>query len=513
MANMEFMKQFSAFLHQKGFVWGPSPEIYGGLAGFYTYGPLGKLLKNHVESAIREVFHKNEFWEVECPTVMQRIVWEASGHLGGFTDPLIKCTKCKGDFRVDVLIGDAIGNDIPVGKMSDVELLKLIDEKDIKCPNCKSPLERKILKHNLMMKTTIGTDVEAYNRPETATTTYLPFPNYVNYFREKLPFAVFQIGKAYRNEISPRQHILRMREFTQAEGQIFLFPGQKNEFEKYEKTKNKKLPLWPHKSWSMNKPLEEISLKDAVESGMLKNKAYAWSLHLAYELFTNMGIPKDRLRLRQHDPDEKAFYADDAWDLEVKLNSFGWFECCGIHDRTDYDLKQHEKFSGEKLQARDANNVVMTPHILEIAFGTDRPTYALLDIFYEYKEKEDGKSKFNIPYKLSPVKVAIFPLMKKDGLAEKAEEVHEMLAKHFQCKYDEAGSIGRRYLREDEAGTAFCVTIDYDSLNKEDSTLADVTIRDRDSAKQARVRITELVDTIGKLIKEEIKIKDLVKGE
>ncbi|MFA5142139.1 MAG: glycine--tRNA ligase [Candidatus Woesearchaeota archaeon] len=503
MADKDFMQNFMAFLQQKGFIWGPSPEIYGGLAGFYTYAPLGKLLKNNVENAIREVFTKNNFWEVECPTIMQKIVWEASGHLGGFTDPLIKCSKCKGDFRVDHLLEEE-GKDTPIGKMSDVELLKLIHEKNVKCPNCDSPFDKKIIKHDLMMKTTIGTDTEAYNRPETATTTYLPFPRYVTFFREKLPFGVFQIGKAYRNEISPRQHVLRMREFTQAEGQLFIFPDQKNSYEPYEKVKKTKLPLWSYSLWSTNKPLEEISLEEAMKKGYLKNQAYAWSVYMAYELFRNMGIPADKIRLRQHDPAEKAFYADDAWDVEVQLNTFGWFECCGVHDRTDYDLKQHEKFSKEKLQARDLNNNVLTPHILEIAFGTDRPTYALLDIFYEFKEKEQGMSKFSIPYRLSPVKAAIFPLMKKDGMPELAEEIYAKLSKSFVCKYDESGSIGRRYLREDESGTAFCLTIDYDSLKNKD-----VTIRDRDSAKQARVKIKDLTSTISELLSGDMKFTDL----
>ncbi|MBS3112809.1 glycine--tRNA ligase [Candidatus Woesearchaeota archaeon] len=497
MANHEFVQHFNAFLHQKGFVWGPSPEIYGGLAGFYTYAPLGKLLKNNVENTIRDIFHKNHFWEVECPSIMQKEVWKASGHLEGFTDPLIKCSKCNSNFRVDGLIEETIGTEIPIGEMSNPEILKLIEEKNIKCPNCKEQLEKKITKHNLMMKTTVGVDTEAYNRPETATTTYLPFPRYLTHFRERLPFGVFQIGKAFRNEISPRQHLMRMREFTQAEGQLFLFPDQKQDYEPYEKIKNKKLPLWPHKVWSHNKPLEEISVKDAIELGYFKNKAYAWLVHLSYELFTSMGIPAEKIRLRQHNPKEKAFYADDAWDLEIRLNSFGWMECCGIHDRTDYDLKQHAKHSGKKLEARDENNVIQVPHVLEIAFGTDRPTYALLDIFYEYKDKEEGKTKFNVPYKLAPVKVAIFPLMKKDNLPEKAEEIYQELSKQFQCKYDQSGSIGKRYLREDESGTPFCITIDYDTLEK-----GTVTIRDRNTAKQEIIKINNILKTVKEKLDE-----------
>ena len=502
MAENVHLKELLAYISDKGFIWGPAPEIYEGMAGFYTYGPLGKLLKNNVENSIRKVFVKHDMFEVECPTIMERKVWEASGHLGGFTDPLIKCTKCKSNFRVDKLIEEH-NPDLVVGVTKDEDLLRILKEANLKCPICKGAFGDEIMAHSLMMKTTVGVDTEAYNRPETATTTYLPFLRYNEFFRGKYPFGVFQIGKAYRNEISPRQNVLRGREFTQAEAQIFIFPEQKNN-EMFDKAKDAKLPLWTEEMQKGRKEPETIKLGDAVEKKLIKTKSYAFTLNLAWELYQEMGIPVERIRFRQHHSDEKAFYADDAWDLEVNLKSYGWYEMCGIHDRTTYDLKQHEKFSGKELQARDENNVKQTPHILEIAFGTDRPTFALLDIFYEKKEKEEGKTVFRLPYHLAPLKVAVLPLMNKKGMPELAREVYEMLGDEFQCIYDKSAAIGKRYLRNDERGTPYCITIDFDSLENKD-----VTIRDRDTTEQKRVKIEELTETLKKLLRKKLTFADI----
>ncbi|MBW2967534.1 hypothetical protein KY362_03540, partial [Candidatus Woesearchaeota archaeon] len=314
----------------------------------------------------------------------------------------------------------------------------------------------------------------------------------------------FQIGKAYRNEISPRQHLMRCREYTQAEGQIFIFPDQKNDFEAYKKIAEVKMPFWTEKMQKEKKQPEMITCAEALEKKYVKTQAYVWTVHLAYELFLNMGIPAERIRLRQHHEDEKAFYADDAWDLEVNLNSFGWYECCGVHDRTDYDLKQHAKFSGKELVARDANNEKIVPNVLEIAFGTDRPTFALMDIFYDKKSEEEGKTTFKLPYRLAPVQVSVLPLMKKDPLKEFAQKVHDDLSQEFVSLMLVSGAIGKRYLRSNEVGTPFCVTIDYDSLENND-----VTIRDRDTEEQKRVKTDQLRDTLGKLLSGELKFAEL----
>jgi len=368
-------KDFISFIVESGLVWGPEPEIYGGLSGFYTYGPLGKLLKNKVENSVRKIFNSNGFREIEGPTIMPDNVWKASGHLETFTDRTIECSKCKKVFRADKIIEEKF--DVAADAWSDKKIIDFIKKKDIKCPSCKGRLKEKINSESLMIKTKVG-GVEASLRPETATVTYLPFQRYYNYFRTKIPFGVFQIGKAYRNEISPRQHVLRGREFTQAEGQIFIDPKEKNNWDKFQKIKKNKLLFWSHTNQDKNIPPKDISLEEALKKGLIKSEAYGWCINLAYNQFKSFGIPKERIRLRQHHEDEKAFYADDAWDIEVKLNNYGWTEMCGIHDRTDYDLKKHSVASNQSLEATRENGEKFTPHILEIAFGTDRPTYALI---------------------------------------------------------------------------------------------------------------------------------------
>jgi glycyl-tRNA synthetase len=493
-------KEFISFIQEFGLIWGPSPEIYGGLAGFYTYGPIGKLLKNKVENGVRRIFNANGLRELEGPTVLPDIVWKASGHLDTFSDRIIKCKKCKSVFRADKLIEE--NYDVSADSFSDEKILSFIKEKGIKCPSCKGGFEEKIERQSLMMKTKVAGE-EASLRPETATVTYLPFLRFYNFFRRKLPIGVFQIGKAYRNEISPRQHVLRGREFTQAEGQIFVDPLTKNNWERYQEIKNEKLPFWDYKSQEQEKEVNNISIEDALKAGFIKSQAYGWCIWLAYTQFVNFGIPKERIRLRQHHPNEKAFYADDAWDIEVKLNNYGWTELCGVHDRTDYDLKQHSKFSGKELVAIRENGEKFTPHVLEIAFGTDRPTYALIDIFYEKKSEEEGKTMFKVPYNMAPMDVSIFPLVKKPELLKVSEKIKEDLEKEFIIDYDISGSIGKRYLRSATLGTPYAVTIDFDSLEKEDATL-----RDRDTEQQIRVKIKDLRETIRKLINGEINFQD-----
>ena len=488
-----------AWIARKGFVWGPSPEIYGGNSGFYDYAPLGKLLKNRVEGVIRETFIKNGLWEMECPIVTPRAVWEASGHLGGFTDPLIKDEKGN-VYRADALIEESLGKDsyefegksVQIDGATPEQLLAIIEAEGITAPGGKR-LVAEIKQHNLMMRTTTGLDQEAYNRPETATTTYLPFTRYLNFFRDKLPFGVFQIGKAFRNEISPRQHILRQREFTQAEGQLFLFKDQKNDYAPFEEVKDEKPPLMHYGKDGYE--MLEATLGEAIEQGKLKNKAYAWTLALAYDLFRNMGIPKERIRMRQHEPEKLAFYAEDAWDVEIDLKTFGWTEVCGVHDRTTYDLEQHAKASKQNLQARnETTGQKETPHVLEIAFGTDRPTFALMDLFYDYDE-EKGQDVFNVPAMMAPMHAAVFPLVKKAGLPEIAKEIHkELQAAGLVATYDESGSVGRRYARMDEVGTPCCITVDFETVEGE--TKGTVTLRDRDTTKQERVKIEAIVERV-----------------
>lgn len=486
MANDNRLKTLAPFLQTQGFVWGPEPEIYGGLAGFYTYGPNGALLKQRVEERIRAVFAKNEFFEVQTPTILPKVVWEASGHLGGFTDPLIK--DAKGNvYRADHLLEahyEQHNIQEPIPQKPD-ELSRTLKKHDIKSP-AGEVLVGGVIEHNLMMQTTIGTDQEAYNRPETATATYLPFLRYAEHFRKKLPFGVYQIGKAYRNEISPRQHLVRMREFTQAEAQLFIDPAYKDGHPGYEAKQGLTLPVL---SWEAQESGAQFSFMKLSElrKEHLGSDVYAYGLALAYELFISFGIPSSSIRLRQHGPDEKAFYAADAWDVEVRLPTFGWTEMCGVHDRTDYDLTQHAKHSGkDQTLFVEEHKQHITPHILEIAFGVDRPVYALLDLFYDEKDESEGKTTLKLPYALAPIQVAVLPLVKK--LSDNAQVIHHMLLETgLMAVYDESGAIGKRYLRASTIGTPYCVTIDYDTL--EDNA---VTVRDRDTEEQERIPVAEL---------------------
>lgn len=501
-SSEDFKKSLMAFVSDKGFVYGPSPEIYGGMAGFYDFGPAGKTLKNNIENSIRKLFSRFQFFEVECPIVTPKIVWEASGHLGGFSDPLVKCTKCTSIWRVDNLISEQF--EIDTDPLTIEQLKEFLQKNTVSCPSCKTKLSDDVKKHSLMLKTQVGIDTEMYNRPETATTTYLPFLNYVRFFRDKLPFGIFQIGNAYRNEISPRQHVIRGREFTQAEAQVFLFKEQKENFARFSEVENVVVPFLTAKNQKEEKGVDRMSVGEAIKKKVLKNQAYAWTLGITYQLFREIGILDENIRFKQHMPEKLAFYADDAWDLEVKFNSFGWIECCGCHDRTDYDLTTHGKFSGKELSALNTlTNKKEIPHILEIAIGPNRLLLGVLDNFYDKKAEEAGKTKLKLPAKLSPVKAAIFPLMKKPELQKVAKEVFENLSNEFLVIMDESGSIGKRYLRQDEIGTPICITIDYDSIEKDKS----VTIRDRDSEKQVRVKISELREVVRKVIEGEDLLK------
>ncbi len=492
-------KDFLSFIQESGLIWGPEPEIYQPLAGFYTYGPLGKPLKNKVENQVRKTFNFHNFREIEGPTILPDIVWKASGHLDTFKDKIIKCTKCNSIFRADKLVEETTKT--KVDHLPNDALLNLIKTHKILCPSCKSVLENKIEIQSLMMKTKVAS-YDTSLRPETATVTYLPFLNYYNYFRKKLPFAVFQIGKVYRNEISPRQHVLRGREFTQAEAQLFIDPLEKNSWSLYERIKKESLPLGSYKEQQSKKPYKTLTIEQAIKSKLLATKSYAWCLYLAYKQFLNFGIPKDKIRIRQHFPNEKAFYAQDAWDIEINLNNYGWTEVCGVHDRSDYDLKQHEKFSNTKLEAQRENGEKFTPHVLEIAFGTDRLVYVLIDLFYEKKEEKEGKTAFKIPYHMAPIEIAIFPLLKKAELINLAKKIKEQLESNFILEYDESGSIGRRYLRAAIWGIPYAITIDFDSLKNND-----ITLRDRDTEKQIRIPISQLKDTLIKLFSNEIKFE------
>ena len=485
------IETFNSLLKRRGFIWGPSPEIYGGLAGFYSYGPAGMAIKNNILSIFRRELRAFGFGEVECPTIMPEIVWKASGHLDRFIDPVIECDKCSSLVRADKYISEKLPDQMIDG-LSFKEMDNLIKEYNFTCSKCNSPLG-KIKEYNLMLKTAVGNNITAYLRPETATTTYLLFNRLNQDARRQYPIKVFQYGKAYRNEISPRQQVLRMRAFDQFELQLFIGKDQEMDFEEFKDIKNCTLPLldWKLQEQNIEKP-NTITLEDAIKKGILKKPAYAYCLYLGYHLIEVLGYPKDTIRFRQHSPHEMAHYADDAWDLEVNTIQFGWVEICGIHDRTDYDLKQHGNFSNQNfaIPMSSESNSKEIPQILEVAFGPDRIIYTLLETAFNV---EDERINLKIKPNLAPNTVAIFPLVRnKKNIVDLAKKVHKnLLNNRIFSFFDASGSIGKRYRRQDELGTPFCITIDYDSL--EDST---VTIRDRDTMKQTRIKIKDVVKTI-----------------
>ncbi|MFX1499073.1 MAG: glycine--tRNA ligase [Promethearchaeota archaeon] len=485
------IETFNSLLKRRGFIWGPSPEIYGGLAGFYSYGPAGMELKNNILSMFRQELRYFGFGEVECPTIMPEIVWSASGHLERFIDPVIKCEDCNSLYRVDKLLGDLLPETMIDG-LSFEEMEELIKKNNISCPKCNKPFQ-KIEKYNLMLKTVIGNDSIAYLRPETATTTYLLFNRLDQDARRQYPIKIFQFGKAYRNEISPRQLILRMRAFDQLELQLFIGKEQEIDYKEYQLVKYEKLPLL---DWELQRMKEErpniISLEQAIKKGIIKKPAFAYCLYLGYYLTKKTGIPDHSIRYRQHSPHERAHYADDAWDLEIKTTQFGWVEICGVHDRTDYDLRRHGEYSKQdfKINMGKDPKIKEIPQILEVAFGIDRIMYTLLEKAFNV---EDGRINLKLEKEIAPNTIAVFPLVRnKEKIRDLALKIHRNLLEHrIKSFYDEAGSIGKRYRRQDELGTPFCITIDYQSL--EDNT---VTIRSRDSMDQIRVSTTEIFNII-----------------
>jgi glycyl-tRNA synthetase len=485
------IETFNSLVKRRGFIWGPSPEIYGGLAGFYSYGPAGMALKNNILNLFRKELRAFGFGEVECPTIMPEIVWEASGHLERFIDPVIRCLKCNNLHRADKFLQEQLP-DLMIDGLSFEKMNELINENNIACPKCGTPFG-KIEEYNLMLKTQVGAGNVAYLRPETATTTYLLFNRLNQDARRQYPIKIFQYGKAYRNEISPRQQVLRMRAFDQFELQLFIGKEQEMDFEDYKDIKHNELPLldWILQEQNIDKP-KSVSLEKAINSGLLKKPAYAYCLYLGFYLTKILGYPDEVIRLRQHSPNERAHYADDAWDLEIKTRQFGWVEICGIHDRTDYDLRRHGEYSRQNFEiamGTDPNQREI-PQILEIAFGPDRMVYTLLETTFKV---EDKRITLKIPPTLAPNTVAVFPLVKnRENIVNLAKKVHQLLLKdRIISFFDSAGSIGKRYRRQDELGTPFCITIDFDSL--ENNT---VTLRDRDTMEQERIEIPNLPQVI-----------------
>ncbi|KZX16861.1 glycine--tRNA ligase [Methanobrevibacter cuticularis] len=555
---------------KRGFLW-PSFEIYSGVSGFTDYGPLGAILKNNIMQKWRKHYIAGEgFFEIESPTVTPEEVLKASGHFDNFTDPMTQCAGCGDVFRADHIIEETINQEVE--GLTNLELDLIIKDHGVKCPNCGDKLSE-IWNYNLMFKTTIGPagNKLGFMRPETAQGIFITFKRLSRFFKNKLPFGVVQLGKAYRNEISPRQGVIRLREFTQAEAEIFVNPKNKTH-PNFPKIADEKLVLNSAHTQIENKNPITITAQEALDHGIVANEILIYQIYLAKNFLKELGIPDDVLRFRQHLPNEMAHYAIDCWDVEVKTDRYGWVEIIGIADRGDYDLLAHSKHSNEdlnifipysepkliaktrlklnmakfgpsfkgdspkvknfleKLDISEINEIKsaikkegkyiieiesktfeinskhvnfedieeevkgekIVPHVIEPSFGIDRILYSVLLHSFHVSKNEDDKDYFKLANSIAPIQIGVFPLVNKEKLREKAIDITESLRQNgFLVEYDTSGTIGKRYARSDEIGVPIAITVDFDTL--EDNT---VTIRDRDTEKQRRVKIDNLKEEI-----------------
>lgn len=544
---------------RRGFIW-PSFEMYGGVAGMYDYGPLGCALKNNIVEMWRSIYKGREgFVEIDSETVNPREVFKASGHLDNFADLITYCQKCQAPYRADHMVKDFYDNpDILTPK----QLEEAFVEHKIKCPACGGELGP-VEEFNLMFRTNIGPGNArvGYMRPETAQGIFVNYSNLYRYNREKLPMGVIQTGRSYRNEIAPRQGMIRMREFNQMEVELFVDPEDKD-WTRFPEIENGMLDLIPNTTLK----LTTMSVKDAVEKGVIANRVLAYFVYTTKQLLLSLGIDEKRLRFREHEKDEMAHYAADCWDAEVLL-SYGWTEIVGIADRGNWDLSRHAQFSGQDLShfkkydepkemevekinpnskllgptfkgkakaiseaisalppsaiqdgklkvTVDGEDIELTseyfevvkrvekvtgdrviPHVIEPSHGLDRIFYSVLEHAYTYDEKEDYVV-LKLAPAVAPIKVGVFPLMEKDGLDTVAKQIYESIhSSRVEAYYDGSGTIGRRYARMDEVGTPWCITVDYDSL--QDNT---VTIRDRDTTEQKRIKIADAPRIVDELL-------------
>ena len=570
---MDKNEKINELARRRGFLW-PAFELYGGAAGFYDYGPLGAPLKRRIEDIWRQYFVIQEgFAEIEAPTIGVEGIYQASGHLSGFSDPLTSCKECKEVYRADHLIKHII--EVP-DALSNEEIYKTIQENEIVCPECGGEVSQ-VYEFNLMFKTMIGpgNKMTGYLRPETAQGMFINFPRLLRYFRDSLPFAAVQIGKSYRNEISPRQGVIRLREFTQAEAEIFIDPRDKTH-PRFNEVKDIKMKFYSQKA-QVTGVEEEMTFAEAVERGVVAHQTLAYYVARTYQFLLAVGVAPELLRFRQHKSDEMAHYAADCWDAEVFLDRLGWIEIVGVADRTDFDLKAHASVSkvnlsvfvhydqpvkrqktvvkpdfkalgprfkakakavaealkalspaelkGEKIKVivdgetieieqnlvsfesveEEIRGEEVIPHVIEPSFGIDRILYAVLDHSY-YEDAVDGETRAVLRFKpsVAPIEVAVLPLMDRKELVMPAKKIQEELRVcGMRVDYDTSGSIGRRYRRNDEVGTPYEVTVDYETLEQ-----GTVTIRDRDSMSQVKVPLAEVAEKLQSLLCGSLKFQE-----
>jgi glycyl-tRNA synthetase len=470
----------------------PSNEPYGSVSGFYDYGSVGSQIKHKIENLWRQMFIKEHgFLELETSIMTQSIVLEASGHVGSFADPVFECSnpKCKTRVRADTFAEKEVKGYQYDGKLD--SLTTLAKEKGFKCPQCKTPFGEAFM-FNLMFKSGIGGDqAPAYSRPETAQGIFTAFPRLFRSHGTKLPLAAGQVGRSFRNEISPRKGLVRMREFTQMELEYFFNPN-KPQIEGFDKVKDEKMRM------KIDGKVVWKTADELVTNKTVPNEIFAYFLALQWKFYVLCGLNPDKMHLRVLGSGELPHYSKGNVDMEVET-SYGTIEISGNAYRTDFDLSQHSKFSKQDLSVFvEEEKKKIVPHVFEVSMGVDRMFFCLMEHAFREKSAEKNWEWFDIPPVIAPYDVAVFPLMKKDGMPEKAEEICKLLRTNsLDAYYQESGSIGRRYARADEIGIPYAVTIDYDTLTDQS-----VTVRYRKDGKQERVKISDLA----------VKLKENVKS-
>lgn len=477
---MPKLEEIESLAKRRGFFW-TSSELYGGLAGFYDYGPVGTLLKNKLENLWRRYFlNLNEdFFEIDSSNVMHENVFEASGHVRHFVDPTAKCRKCGTIHRADHIMEELLHESFE--GLTTEQMTEIIRKHRVRCPKCKGEL-LPVGVLNMMFPIVVGPEhgTKSYLRAETAQGVYVNFLQNFNILRKKLPLGLAIIGKAYRNEISPRQLITRMREFNQAELQIFFNPMDLDKHPRWDEVKKYKLLIYSIED-RKTKKIREVTCEQLSKK---LPRFYIYYMAKVQQFFLEkLNVPKDKLRFKELLDEEKAHYNKLHWDIDLNLSSIGWKEIAGVHYRTDYDLSGHQKVSKTKQEVF-FNKKKFVPHVIELSFGIDRMIFSLLDLGYV---KKKDRMFLKLPAMISPFLVGVFPLVKRDSMDKKAREVYNNLKKCYDVFYDQEDSIGRRYARIDEIGVPFAITIDSKSMK--DST---VTLRERDTTKQNRVKIKEL---------------------
>jgi glycyl-tRNA synthetase len=470
---------------QRGFFFKAAESYPNTPAGFLDYGPLGVGLKNRfVELWRRLVVKRDGMLEIDGSQILPRAVFEASGHLAGFTDPFVKCGKCGSVFRPDKLVEEKTGKGVPE-KLGGADYDQLMEKSGVRCLKCGSKLSG-TTRFNMMFRVGIGpAQEEAYLRPETCQSIFVDFPLLFKTQRVKLPIGIAQVGKSFRNEIAPRQALIRLRELNQAEVEVFFNP-KKADDPRYDRDLGTVLSFRLPDGSDRSVPLSE-----ALKDGVVPHKLAAHHLALIAGLYEAAGIKRENIRFRVLSEEDRAFYSRAAYDLEVRL-SWGWVELVACNYRGDYDLGGHGRVSGGNFSVDDDGEKVL-PHVFELSLGIDRSIFALIES--SMTGEGDRRVMALRPF-LSPTQVCVFPLVNKDGLQEKAKELYGELRESFDAFYDDSGAIGRRYARADEAGVPACVTLDYDTLK--DGT---VTLRDRDTRGQQRVPAAELPSKLAALVR------------